>query len=229
MNSIKYKNNDRYLILVAGAMILLGLTYAIQNSSVLFQGQAAKIEIDEEAYGETEFDSSNLKLIPILDKDAEISSDNVIRIDFKIGGGKDNSLKDDIIYNIALNDLKIDCDLISPYLKWKLIKNNNLISSGTLDYKFDTIKDGRLILTNEEQDLVKYSENKNDYDNYIFYMWLSDSCQDELGKCSNIIDQSYLTNKKISGKIEVEISTGEKQTLKRNPSDILDPSTCVNY
>ena len=222
MNSIKVKNNDKYLILIAGAMILLGLTYAIQNSSILFQGQSAIIEIDEEAYGDTAFDSTNLKLIPILDKDVEISSDNVIRIDFRVGGGKDNSLKDDIIYNIALNDLKLDCDLISPYLKWKLIKNNNVISTGTLDYKFDTIKDGRIILTNTEEDLVKYSDNKNDYDKYTFYMWLSDSCQDELGKCTNIIDQTYLTNKKISGKIEVEISTGQKQTLQRNPSDILD-------
>ena len=202
MNSIKVKNNDKYLILIAGAMILLGLTYAIQNSSVLFQGQSAIIEIDEEAYGDTAFDSTNLKLIPILDKDVEISSDNVIRIDFRVGGGKDNSLKDDIIYNIALNNLKLDCDLISPYLKWKLIKNNNVISTGTLDYKFDTIKDGRIILTNTEEDLVKYSDNKNDYDKYTFYMWLSDSCQDELGKCTNIIDQTYLTNKKISGKID---------------------------
>ena len=228
MNSDKpNSNNEKYAILIVGAIILLGITYAIQNSSSLFKGRTATIKIDEDAYGETKFDASSLNLVPILDNEVEIMSNNVIRIDFKVGGDKDNSDKNDIIYDIALNDLEIDCNLISPYVKWKLLKNDEEISTGSLDYNFDTIKDKRLVLTNIQQDLVKYSDNKDDYDRYIFYMWLSDNCQEDLENCKNAPEQTNLLNKKIKGKIEIELNTGAKVDLRRHPSSELDKSTCT--
>lgn len=220
-------NKKKYAILLVSAIILLGITYAIQNSSSLFKGSTATIKIDEEAYGETSFDSTNIHLIPILDDEVEIRSDNVIRIDFKVGGAKENTEKNDIIYDIALNELEIDCNLISPYLKWKLLKNNEEISTGSLDYKYDTIKDKRLVLTNIQQDLVKYNDNKDEYDNYIFYMWLSDNCQDNLEQCKNTPEQTNLLNKKITGKIEIELNTGAKTELRRHPSQELDKNTCI--
>ena len=228
MNSDKpNSNNEKYAILIVGAIILLGITYAIQNSSSLFKGRTATIKIDEDAYGETKFDASSLNLVPILDNEVEIMSNNVIRIDFKVGGDKDNSDKNDIIYDIALNDLEIDCNLISPYVKWKLLKNDEEISTGSLDYNFDTIKDGRLVLTNIQQDLVKYSDNKDEYDRYIFYMWLSDNCQEDLEKCKNAPEQTELLNKKLSGKIEIELNTGAKIDLRRHPNSELDKNTCI--
>ncbi len=230
MNSQKpnktYNYNEKYGILIVGAIILLGITYALQNSSSFFKAQTATIKIDEEAYGVTEFDASNINLIPILDNEVEAKSDNVIKIDFKVGGNKDNSNIEDIIYDIALNDLELDCSLVSPYVKWKLIKNNEEISEGSLDYKFDTIKEGRLVLTNISQDLIKYSDNKSDYDNYTFYMWLSDNCQQDLSTCKDFPEQEYLLNKKLKGKIEIELNTGEKLEQKRNPSNELDTKVC---
>lgn len=224
----KSSYNEKYGILIVGAIILLGITYAIQNSSSFFKARTATIKIDEDAYGETEFDASNLNFIPILDDEVEIKSDNVIRIDFKVGGNKNNSDLNDIIYDIALNDLELDCDLVSPYLKWKLIKNTEEIAFGSLDYKFDTIKDGRLVLSNTQQDLVKYSDDKNDYDNYTFYMWLSDNCQDDLSKCKELDEQTNLVGKRIKGKIEIELNTGGKNKLKRRPSNELNESVCFS-
>ena len=227
-NENKINSNwEKYAILMVGAVILLGITYAIQNSTSIFSGRTATIKIDEDAYGDTEFDTSNLNFIPILDNEVEIKNDNVIRIDFRVGGDKDNTDKNDIIYDIALNDLKIDCNLLSPYLKWKLLKNDEYISEGSFDYKFDTIKDGRLVLTNIQQDLVKYSDNKDDYDRYTFYIWLSDNCQDDLSKCKDLPEQTDLLNKKLSGKIEVELNTGAKIDLKRKGTDVLDKSICL--
>ncbi|MEE3343862.1 MAG: hypothetical protein VZS44_07220 [Bacilli bacterium] len=225
-NKPKSSFKEKYVILIVGAVLLLGITYAIQNSTSLFKATTATIKIDEEAYGDTEFDASNIKLIPILDNEVEIKSDNVIRIDFKVGGNQENSDKIDIIYDLALNELELDCDLISPYVKWKLIKNNEEISTGSLDYKFDTIKDGRLVLTNTQQDLVAYSEDKTDYDNYTFYMWLSDNCQEDLSQCKNMEEQTNLLNKKLKGKIEIELNTGAKLELKRYPSEELNKEIC---
>ena len=192
--------------------------------------KVCKINIDEEAYGNTSFDSSNIDFVPILDSEVEDSIDNIIKITFRVGGARDNSDVDDIIYDVALSDLNISCDLLSPYLKWKLVKGDEEIASGSLDYKFDTIKNGRLVLTETQEDLAEYSESGSGYDDYTFYMWLSDSCQDELGKCDSkeeLVDQSNLLNKRIGGKIEIEVNSGNKKKLERKPSSTLDKSVCV--
>lgn len=225
------KDNKKYFYLLIAAVILFGVTYAISVSSSLFQATTSKINIDEEAYGNTSFDSSNIKFIPILDSEVENSINNVIKISFNVGGAKGNDSLDNVIYDIALNKLDVSCDLLSPYVKWKLIKNGEELSNGSLDYKFDTIRNKRIVLTNIQEDLPVYSVNGYGYDNYIFYMWLSDSCQDELGVCNsngNLIDQSSLLNKSISGKIEVEVNTGNKKSLVRKPSNDLDTTTCIN-
>ena len=75
---------------------------------------------------------------------------------------------------------------------------------------------------------MKYNEDKTKYDKYEFYMWLSDSCQeDDLEKCLNQKDQSYLMQKQLKGKIEVELYTENKKELIRTPSEELDASTCI--
>ena len=224
------KENRKYIYLLVAVVILIGVTYAIYSVSSLFQATTSKINIDEEAYGNTSFDSSNIDFVPILDSEVEDSIDNIIKITFRVGGASDNSNVDDIIYDVALSDLNISCDLLSPYLKWKLVKGDEEIASGSLDYKFDTIKNGRLVLTETQEDLPKYSESGSGYDDYTFYMWLSDSCQDELGKCDSkeeLVDQSNLLNKRIGGKIEIEVNSGNKKKLERKPSSTLDKSVCV--
>ncbi len=217
------------LIGVVGVCVVLyfvhSRTFASDNPFVrntLF----STLKLDEEAYGNTVFDSNDLDFRTILDKDLENSLGNSIYISFWVGGNKDNDTED-AVYDIALSDLVVDCALLSPYVKWKLKKNGEELSSGSLDYHFDTIRDGRFVLTPIQQDLVAYNEDKNKYDYFEFYLWLSDSCQeDSLNDCKNSISQNNLLGKKISGKVEVELYSKNKKELVREPSDTLDSSTC---
>ena len=186
------------------------------------------LKLDEEAYGDTFFDSGNVSFRTILDKDIFTNYQNVIMIDFWVGGHSTNDTVDPV-YDIALQDLKLDCDLLSPYLKWKLFKNGEELSNGSFDYHFDTIDKGRLVLTPIQQDLKPYSLDKKTYDYYQFYLWLSDSCQEEdITKCQGYESQTQLLGKKISGKIEVELYSQKRVPLVRHPSDVLDTTTCIS-
>lgn len=215
-----------YIIVIIG--IILGITYALSATSLSFGVNTAFIGIDEIAYGSTTFDSSELDFAPILDSDVENNTNNVIRVDFSVGGAEGNNAEN-AIYDITLNDLTVNCSLLSPYIKWKLLKNGIQISNGSLDYKFDAIVDGRLVLTTIQQDLVPFNTNKSVYDSYTFYMWFSDSCQNSvISNCTNKIDQSSMIGQYLSGKVEVELYTESKKELVRNPSTTLDASTCQN-
>lgn len=205
---------------------IIYLTYSLSNSNISRKVITDTLKVDEEAYGNTIFDSTNLKFSPILDKNATNDSNKTIHIKFNVGASKENTTNS-AIYDIALANLNVDCELLSPYIKWKLIKNNEEISTGNLDYKFDTIANGRLILTNIQQNLKEYSDDKNTYDHYDFYMWFSDSCQEEnILSCEETEDQTKLLNKTISGRIEVELYGGNKKELERHPSETLDKTTC---
>ena len=209
-------------------LAILYLTYSLSNGNIPRNIQTDILKIDEEFYGDTAFDSTNLKFSPILDKNVKKDSNKIIYIKFNVGGSRENTTKN-IIYDISLADLKIDCELLSPYIQWKLLKNNEVISVGNLDYKFDTINNGRLVLTNIQQDLKEYSEDKTTYDHYEFYMWFSDSCQDDnILNCEEAEDQTKLLNKNIAGKIEVELYGEGKKELERHPSDKLDKNTCIS-
>lgn len=223
-------NNKKIVViyvLVLLILVIVATTYATKPMSNLKSIMTKTIRIDEEAYGKVTFDSSSLDLRPILDKNIEENKDNIVHIEFKVGGAKVNNV-DNIVYDIALADLKLDCNLLSPYLKWILLKNGEVLSNGSFDYKFDTIQNGRLVLTPIQQDLKAYSEDKTTYDNYDFYMWLSDSCQsDNLLDCINAEDQSNLSGKIIQGKIEVELYAGTKKTLIRKPTEEVNQESCV--
>ena len=217
-----------FVIILCLVYIFFSSSYAASNHPFVKNTVFSTLKVDESAYGNTIFDTSKLDFRPVLDKDILTNVNNIISISFWVGGHQDNDTEEPI-YDIALQDLEIDCNLLSPYLKWKLFKNGEELSSGSLDYKFDTIKNGRYVLTPIQQDLVSFNENKSLYDYYQFYMWLSDSCQEEdISLCRNSVDQSYLLNKKISGKIEVELYSKVKKELVRTPSDSLDYNTCIH-
>ena len=221
---------DKKIVIVYVFVVLLliiGITYALVNSDILFNLTTGTIAIDDSVYGNTTFDNSNLDMVPILDSEVENKENNVIKINFKVGGNSTNNSKN-IIYDIALNGLEVNCSLLSPYMKWKLVKNGIEIATGSLDYKIDIIdKNGRLVLTNIQQDLPNYSATQSGYDSYTFYLWLSDSCQDsDISNCSNSVDQSSLRGKSISGKIEVELYTEGKKELTRHPSNTVSNSKC---
>lgn len=221
------KKSRIVIVFIFVLLIVVGFTYASYSEMDLNRAFGKVFRIDEEAYGINHFNSDNLEFVPIFDEDVNKNSNNVIYIDFRVGGSNLND-EDNIIYDIALVDLEIDCNLLSPYLKWRLVKNNKVIDEGSFDYKFDTIKNGRLVLTSIQQDLKPYSEDKFTYDYYQFYIWISDSYQEkEILNHSDLVDQSYLMGKKLKGKIEVELYGGSKKALVREPSSKLDNNTCI--
>ena len=190
-------------------IILLGITYALTSPDIGFNVASANIEINYNDNNNGTINLTNIKLIPILDSDVDSNTDNVIRINFTVSG---NNPPSNAIYDIALNNLVVDNNLLSRYTKWKLKKNNIVISEGSLSPDFDTITNGRLVLTNIQQDLTTTT------DSYQFILWLSDACQEsDITKCIDTENQDYLYNKNISGKIEVEVYTSNKKALVRNP------------
>ena len=136
-----------YIIVIFS--LVIGVTYALGTYSMNISLNTGIIRVDEEAYGDTTFDTTNIDFKPIFDSDVETSLDNVIKIDFTVGGAEINN-NPNIIYDIALADLEIHCDLISKYIKWSLIKDGSLLTTGCLD---KGIKNNRLILTEKQLDL----------------------------------------------------------------------------
>ena len=113
------RTTQKLLLTVAlVALLVLSIvyiTYSLRETPNTKELKASIIKLDEEVYGETEFNSENLNLKPILDKNVTKESANVMYIPFNVGGSEENNTKE-IIYDIALVDLNIDCNLLSPYL-----------------------------------------------------------------------------------------------------------------
>ena len=142
--SNKLKTQNVLVILIELVIIIgvvAGITYALYNVSNRLILKTSKLGIDTEIYGDTYIDSSNITLEPIIDSAVADNINNVLRIDFNVMG-ETNNVKD-IIYDIALTNLNIDCELLSKYLKWELYKNNKLLSSGNMSPEYDTIIDNR--------------------------------------------------------------------------------------
>ena len=137
---------DKRIILVyiiTICLLLIGVTYALTYNNISLALITASMDITYTDNTNGVLDTSNIKLYTILDSDVDTNTDNVIRINFTVGG-----TNNDIIYDISLKDLVVDNDLLSKYVKWRLYKNNDLISEGSLSSEFDTITNGRLVLTN---------------------------------------------------------------------------------
>lgn len=223
----KLKKQNAFIIVFEFAiisLIIIGISYAIYNFSNNFKLKTIELAIDTDIYGDTNIDSDDIKLLPILDNEVNTNNNNVLKINFKVRGNK-NNLVNNIIYDIALVNLDIDCELLTKYLKWELLKNEEIISSGNFSKEFDTIIDDRIVLTNIQQDLKDFS---NEPDNYEFRLWISDSCQNtDISKCQNEENQSNLLNKTISGRIEIELYTGNKSKLERTPTTNDNSNTCI--
>ena len=232
MSSFSFSSSRNKIVFLISFVVIFGmifsLTYAIDSRLPGTSIESNIVYVDEEAYESLEFNSNNFELTPILDKTVNSDNEHAIKLSFLVGGDNRNNI-DNIVYDISLTDLMIDCELVSPYLKWRLIKNDEIVQEGSMDYKFDTIKNGRLVLTPIQQDLKDYNEDKSTYDKYTFYMWLSDSCQEyDLRKCIGSEDQSNLLNKKVKGKVSVDLTVGDKKELVRSPSESLDINSCIS-
>lgn len=214
-----------FLYFITIIFLVIGVTYAISTNSQTFSVTSAVLKIDESIYGSTTFDNSNLEFRPILDSVVESSNDEVISIDFKVRGASSNNTALQAIYDIALVDLEVDCDLLSPYIKWKLI-NEVTNEEWTGDFGTNIINsDGRMVLTDIQQELKGATESP---DEYQFYMWFSDSCQSsDISQCTSAENQENLIGKNLSGKIEVELYNGNVVSQQDTTSDI-SLSKCID-
>ena len=154
--------------------------------------------------------SNSGNLLPINDSlvtGPTVSDSRVLKAKFYVTGNTSNP--ENSIYDVAIHDFNVDCELRTEDLKWRLYKNGTLLSSGNLSPKFDTISNNRLVLTETQQDLTTTK------DEYVFLLWISESCSGDIANCSKEQDQSKYLGKSLSGSIKVELATKSKKALVR--------------
>lgn len=222
MGNVTFKNRN-LLVLVFELFVIIvaigGLTFA---TSKLMGGSSTIITFGEynvDYVGKTEIVVNDLE--PISDSLINYNtSDNVIRLEFSLRGIQSND-DEDLIYDIMLNDLNIDCSLLNEYTKWNLYKNGNLLYNGNFSPLFDgNVLTDNIKLTEIQQDFPKSNEQ---YDNYVLIIWISESCED-LATCERI-DQSNIVNSVMDMKVFVALSGGTRVKYERIPN--MD-GTCVN-
>ena len=223
MNEDKSFNMRNTIVLLFEIIIIViaigGLTFA---TSRMF-GSSTIIKFGEynvDYVGKTEIFASDLE--PISDSLINIdSSDNVLRLEFSLRGVDTNEKEEDLIYDVMIDDMNIDCSLLNEYTKWNLYKNGELLYNGSFSPEFDgNVMTNNFRLTETQQDLPKSGE---DYDKYVLIIWISEAC-DDIATCE-LIDQSYIINSVMEMNVFIGISSGEKVVYERVPNM---SATCVN-
>lgn len=224
---MKYKNliksNLKFIIAMTVVIALgaVGITFAINidifNPIGINIGTATLGANITYLNGSSATITSTGKLLPINDDKTEITPDStnesILKIDFKLSGTSTNP--DNTIMDISLNNISMDCELKSEYFKWKLYKEEALLSSGSFSPKFDSMKNNRLVLTNTQERLT------TNEDKYTLLIYLAESCTGDLSTCnanSGSYNQETLLNKSFSATMKVELSTGNKKNNTRSTS-----------
>lgn len=202
------------IIFIAVVVSIIGITLAYTTSDI-------GVNIATGNYNVVYTGTSTLptsKLEPIIDSDLLLnnSASKIIKIEFSVKGANTNPNNKDIIYDVSLSNITMPRELRSEYLKWRLYKNSTQLSEGNFSNKFDKKENNRMLLTEIQQDLPKYSQKS---DSYTLYIWLSESCTGEITTCTEDMDQAELTGKIISGEVRIELSTGSKKQLVREKQD----------
>ena len=212
MNIKKYNTKFILFEIIVIMLGIIGVTFAASYimKSINVNVDTAALAVDYTG----NLTLPKVDLVPIEDSSVDTNTDNVMRINFTVKGASSNP-NIPIIYDVILSDLEIDSALKNEYLKWELEKNGSVISSGSFSPKFDTIRDGKLWLTEIQQDLPTNSQSA---DSYEFRLWISESCTGDITTCTEDMDQSNMLGKKLSGKIETVLYTKSKEALVRVPA-----------
>ena len=211
------KKNIRFISAMIVVIILgiFGISYALKVASfnkIAVNIKSANMDVnityDTGVNGADISNSGNL--LPINDSlvtGPTVSDSRVLKAKFYVTGNTSNP--ENSIYDVAIHDFNVDCELRTEDLKWRLYKNGTLLSSGNLSPKFDTMSNNRLVLTETQQDLTTTK------DEYVFLLWISESCSGDIANCSKEQDQSKYLGKSLSGSIKVELATKSKKALVR--------------
>ena len=214
-----FKNKDIKVIILEVFLIVLGLVGLTLGVKYIMNSINVNIDTSKLAIDSMNANVTNGTLTPINDSTVNINTtSNVLRITFDVKGASTNT-GSNIIYDVLLN-LTADCTLKNESVKWNLYKNNNLLTSGSTSPKYDKdVLNGKIMLTDTQQDLVPYSKTA---DKYVFILWMSESCNEEdITKCD--ISKGLTSDsggKSISGNIDIRLNSGKKKENKRETANI---------
>ena len=214
-----FRNRDIKVIILEVFLIVLGLVGLTLGVKYIMNSINVNVDTSKLAIDSMNANVTNGTLTPIEDSSVNINTtSNVLRITFDVKGASTNT-GNNIIYDAILN-VDADCSLKNESVKWNLYKNNNLLTSGSTSPKYDKdVLNGKITLTDTQQDLVKYSGSA---DKYVFILWMSESCTEEdITKCD--ISKGLTSDsggKSISGNIDIRLNSGKKKENKRKTMDI---------
>ena len=210
------KNNIKFLIVMILVITLgiFGITYALKIATfnpIALNTTTGTINAN------ITYDSTNTStvtstgnMLPISDNlvtGVDVTDSRILKIKFMVSGVSSNP--SNTIYDIALRNINMSSALKSKYVKWRLYKNGTLLSEGNFSPSFDVKENNRLVLTNTQQDLTTNT------DTYVYLMWISEACTDDLSTCDITKNQDKLLGKIFNAQIKLEASTKTKKTLTR--------------
>ena len=211
-----FKNKDVKVIILEVFLIALGLVGLTLGVKYIMNSIGINVGTGSLAIDDMNAKVSSGNLSPVADNIIDINTtSDVLRITFDVKGASTNTnTGNNIIYDVVLN-LDVDCALKSENIKWNLYKNNNLLTSGTTSPKYDNnVLNGKITLTDTQQDLIPYSGTA---DKYVFILWMSDNCSEtDITKCDlNGGLNSNMSNKMVSGNIDIRLNSGKKKINNR--------------
>ena len=216
------KENSKFIIVMCIVIIfgIIGITYALKVAAfnpIGLNTTTGTINANIAYDGNNTSTITNTdKMLPISDTlvDINTTDERVLKVSFNITGVNTNP--DNTIYDISLRDINMDKELKSLYVKWRLYKNNTLLSEGNFSPSFDVKENNRLVLTEVQQDLTTNT------DKYVYLMWISEICTGDITTCDTKVNQNKYSNKTFNASIKIEASTKTKKELVRTKAVIGD-------
>ena len=216
------KENSKFIIVMSIVIVLgiIGITYALKVAAfnpIGLNTTTGTINANITYDGDNTSTITNIdKMLPISDSlvDINTTDERVLKVSFNITGVNTNP--DNTIYDISLRDINMDKELKSLYVKWRLYKNNTLLSEGNFSPSFDVKENNRLVLTEVQQDLTTNT------DKYVYLMWISEICTGDITTCDSTVNQNKYSNKTFNASIKIEASTKTKKELVRTKAVIGD-------
>lgn len=224
------KNNSKFIIvmLLIIALGITGVTVAIKAGNfnpiainTTTGNISATISYDSSVNSSTV--TSTGKMLPIKDSlvtGTSVTDARVLKVKFTVTGKSTNPANS--IYDISLRNITMDDALKDSNIKWRLYKNNTLLSSGNFSPSFDVMENNRMVLTNTQQDLTTTAST------YVFLMWISESCTGDIANCTNSDNQFKYVGKSFSFNIKLETATKTKKELTRKTSAASTITTLYN-
>ena len=214
------KNNSKFIIVMLLIIVLgiTGVTVAIKVGNfnpiainTTTGNISATISYDSSVNSSTV--TSTGKMLPIEDSlvtGTSVTDARVLKVKFTVTGKSTNPANS--IYDISLRNITMDDALKDSNVKWRLYKNNTLLSSGDFSPTFDVMENNRMVLTTTQQDLTTTAST------YVFLMWISESCAGDIANCTNSDNQFKYVGKSFSFNIKLETATKTKKNLTRKTS-----------